>query len=253
MIEKKAQNLIIVPVGSPVDKFCRNEDESKNHWRRVSHDREYQILAVQYGDFVPEEGTYDDLIVMKGFKWNIAKELYKKFDFTEWEYVGFYDDDVVVDFCSMNESFIVAKQNNFKAFQISLEEGSESQWKCTQQMNGVEYAYTNFIEIMCPVFNRSVLPKFMELVNAYDVYCGWGLDYVLSEYLDIYPAVIHSIKMYHPPRPQTGSTYDKTSAFREMDILLKEVYPRLMKEQNRQPKIDYSTFRDKTREFVIKT
>jgi hypothetical protein len=252
MLTKKFENLIIVPVGSPVDKFCRNEEESKNHWRRTHHNRNYQILAVQYGDFVPEEGTYDDLIVMKGFKWTISKELYKKFDFTEWEYVGFYDDDVVLDFCTMDESFIVAKQNNFKAFQISLEAGSESQWKCTQNLEGTEYAYTNFIEIMCPVFNRSVLPKFMDLVNAYDVYCGWGLDYVLAEYLDADPAVIHSIKMYHPSRPQTGSTYDKSSAFKEMDTLLNDVYPRLMKEQNREIKVDYSNFKDESKWIVMK-
>lgn len=251
MIQKKYDNLVIVPVGVPVDTFCKTKYESDTHWRRKSFERNYQILAVQYGDFVPEEGTYDDLIVMKGFKWTIAKELYKKFDFTDWEYVAFYDDDVVLSYNNMNESFDLAKQNNFKAFQISLSSGSESQWKCTQHMQGIDFAYTNFIEIMCPVFNRSVLPKFMDLVNSYDVFCGWGLDYVLSEYLNIDPVVIHSIQMYHPPRPQTGSTYNKDSAFKEMYNLLGSVFPKLMEAEGRKIQVDYSNFRDETKQLVV--
>jgi hypothetical protein len=254
-MNKTKENLIIVPVGNPIDKFVKQLNypmDVKDHWRWVREERNYQVVAVQYSDFEPEEGTYDHLIKMKGFKWPIAKELSKQFDMTEWEYIGFYDDDVILDWKKMNRSFEIAKDKNFKAFQISLEKGSESQWPCTQQTEGISHSFTNFIEIMCPVFSRSVLPQFMKLANAYDVYTGWGLDYVLAEYLDIKPAVIHEVTMFHPPRPDTGSGYDKSKAFAEMDLLLNTVFPAEMEKQGRKIINDYSRFTDKTIDMFMK-
>lgn len=247
-------NLIIVPVGSPVDKFLNETGypmKLEKHWRWIKNERNYKIIAVQYSDFVPEEGTYDELIVMKGFKWTIAKELQKRINFNEWEYVGFYDDDVILDNYSMNYSFDIAKERNFKAFQISLESGSESQWPSTRRMSGVKYTYTDFIEIMCPVFHKSVIDKFMKLANSYDVFCGWGLDYVLSEYLEIEPAVIHEVTMFHPPRPNTGSGYDKSKAFQEMHLLLNDIFPKVMQEQGRKVQRDYNNFRDSILSYVL--
>jgi hypothetical protein len=254
-MNKTKENLIIVPVGSPIDKFIKQVNypmDVKDHWRWVHEERNYEVIAVQYGDFVLEEFTYDHIIKMKGFKWPIIKELSKQFDMTKWNYIGFYDDDVILDWKKMNRSFEIAKDKNFKAFQISLEKGSESQYPCTQQMNGISYTYTNFIEIMCPVISTSVLPQFIELANAYDVYTGWGLDYVLAEYLNIKPAVIHEISMFHPPRPDTGSGYDKSKAFTEMNLLLNTVFPDEMKKQGRKIINNYSNFTDETLELFIK-
>jgi hypothetical protein len=92
----------------------------------------------------------------------------------------------------------------------------------------------------------------MELAKAYDVYTGWGLDYVLAEYLDIKPAVIHEISMFHPPRPDTGSGYDKSKAFAEMDLLLNTVFPAEMEKQGRKIINNYSNFTDKTLELFMK-
>lgn len=239
-------NLIIVPVGSPVDKFVKQVNHPmpiEMHWRQTKNDRNYAILAVQYGDFEPEPGTYDALLKIKGFKWTIAKELQLHLNFTDWEYVGFYDDDVILDYRAMNTSFDLAKEKEFKAFQISLAPGSESQYPCTRNNPTMKYTITNFIEIMCPVFHHSVINKFMRLAHSYDVFCGWGLDYVMAEYLDIEPAIIHKVMMLHPPRPDTGSGYDKTDAFREMYNLFDEVFPNLMKKEGREVKNDYRTFR----------
>jgi len=248
-------NLIIVPVGKPVDHFIKQTGypvKVEDHWRMTNNKRNYDIMAVQYGDFVPEEGTYDDLCYTPGFKWTILKELYKNIDMSQYQYIGLYDDDVIIDYCSMNYSFELAKQKDFKAFQISLASGSESSYKCTQNMPGIEYTDTNFIEVMCPVFRKDALDKVMELINKYDIYTGWGLDYVLSEWLSSCVNVIHDVKMFHPSRPDTGSGYDKTNAFREMNELLTVVFPKVMQEDGRQVKIDYNQFRDETIRMVLK-
>ena len=157
------------------------------------------------------------------------------------------DDDVILDYCSMNSSFDLAKQKNFPAFQISLATGSESSYPCTQNMPGVEYTDTNFIEVMCPVFRKDTLVKVMELINQYDIYTGWGLDYVLSEWINSYVNVIHDVKMFHPPRPDTGSGYDKTNAFREMHELLHVVFPKVMAKEGRKMRTDYERFNPEIR------
>jgi hypothetical protein len=249
------KNLIIVPVGKPVDHFIKQTGypvKVEDHWRMANNERNYDIMAVQYGDFVPEEGTYDDLCYQPGFKWTILKQLYKNIDMSQYEYIGLYDDDVILDYCSMNSSFELAKQKNFKAFQISLAAGSESSYPCTQNMPGVEYTDTNFIEVMCPVFRKDALNKVMELINKYDIYTGWGLDYVLSEWLDSYMNVIHDVKMLHPSRPDTGSGYDKSNAFREMGEFLNIVFPKAMEESGRKVRGNYNQFKEETFRMVLK-
>jgi hypothetical protein len=223
----------------------------ENHWRWTKNNRNYCILAVQYGDFEPEEGSYDALIKMKGFKWTIAKELQNQIDFTKFDYIGFYDDDVILDNISMSRSFALAKERDFKAFQISLDTGSESQYPATRKLEGMKYTYTNFIEIMCPVFHNSVIAKYMDLLNSYDVYTGWGVDYVLAEFLQIKPAVIHEVTMLHPSRPNTGSGYDKSAAFKEMSDFLNIHYPNIMKKYGQEIKVDYNNFRDLTLEYAM--
>lgn len=250
----KKPNLIIVPVGSPVDKFVKQVGHNmpiEMHWRQTNNDRNYAILAVQYGDFEPEPGTYDALLKIKGFKWTIAKELQKHLDFTDWEYVGFYDDDVILDYIAMNRSFELATEKQFPAFQISLARGSESQYPCTRNNPSFKYTITNFIEIMCPVFHKSVINKFMKLVHSYNVYTGWGLDYVLAEYLDIKPAIIHEVTMLHPPRPDTGSGYDKSNAFQEMYNLFDVHFPEMMKREGRDVSMNYKNFQPTELQMVM--
>jgi hypothetical protein len=247
-------NLVIVPVGSSIERFLHNYNVSKeNHWRQANQDRNYDILAVQYGEYEPEQGTYDKFYKIKGFKWPILKKLNKMIDLTEWEYIGIYDDDVILDYQTMNKSFEFAKEKNLKAFQISLAEGSESQWPVTRNKKDIIYTYTNFIEIMCPVFNRISLEKVLKLIDSYDVYTGWGIDCILSEYLETDPAVLHFIKMFHPPRPETGSEYDKYKAFSEMDELFKNVYPKIMQQSGRDIKIDYTRFKDEVKQIIFNT
>jgi len=246
-------NLIIVPVGSPINKFLNQYHlEEKDHWRWTnSGPRNYEILAVQYGEFEPEKNTYDKLVKMSGFKWPIVKKLMGEIDYTKYEYIGFYDDDVILSRESMNRSFEIALEGNIDAFQISLAPGSESSYPNTRYNEGIKYSLTNFIEIMAPVFSSRILPKFLKLLDSYDGNYGWGLDWVLSEYLEIYPAVIHDVQMFHPARPETGSSYNKQIAFKEFYKLLEETYPALMSKEGRSIKKDYNNFKDLTNFLVM--
>ena len=58
--------------------------------------------------------------------------------------------------------------------------------------------------------------------------------------------------MFHPSRPDTGSGYDKTNAFREMHELLNVVFPKAMHDDGRQMRVDYERFKDETIRMVLK-
>ena len=246
--------LIVVPVGNPVEKFIKQSNypiKIEDHWRWIKNDLNYEILAVQYGDFVPEKGSYDILEKIKGQKWEIIKQLDNRFDLTDWEYVGFYDDDLIADYNTINNSFEYARENNLKAFQLSLAHGSESQYPCTQWLPNAEISTTNFIEIMCPVFNRINLAKVLDLIGEYPLKHAWGLDYVFSEYLQVDLNVLHQYRLFHPSRPDTGSSYNKDEAMKEMNDFLYDIYPSIMKKLGRDVTIDYSKFQSKTLKVTL--
>ena len=225
-------NLIIVPVGLDIDHFVKLHELEFNmddHWRNTANERNYDILAVQYGDYVPQEGTYDFLVKAKGNKWKIIKQLDKEIDFSQWDYIGAYDDDVLTTTDCVNAAFNYAKLNNVAAYQQALSPGSESNWPVTRQEEGWAVSFTNFMEIMCPVFRQDCFFMLMGLIDKYDVNHGWGLDFIFSDLFNSDIGIIHFAPMYHPSRPSTGSSYSKDEAFNEMNNLVNSLYPSIKK------------------------
>ena len=218
------RNLVFCPVGNPLtfdDRFDR-----ENHWRYTKPNRLYETFVVQYGSFKPEEGTYDALSQQSGFKWNLAKELLEKIGYEKYEYVAFFDDDLITDIDNLNRAFTLAKEKELKLFQLSVTQDSDMFYPILKNKPGVKYTKTNFIEVMGPVIHTSLLPLCMDLWKEYDIYSGWGFDKVLCDLTKEDAAVIHCSQMYHPKKP---SSYDKSNAFAEMDKLLYEVFPKFVK------------------------
>jgi hypothetical protein len=219
-------NLVFCPVGNPLtfdDRF-----DKENHWRYTKDNRNYETFVIQYGSYVPEEGTYDGLAQQSGFKWNLAKEYLEKLDYQKYEYVAFFDDDLITDIDNLNRSFELAKEKNLKLFQLSVTHDSDVFYPILRNKPGIRYTKTNFIEVMGPVIHTSLIPLCMELWDKYDIYSGWGFDKVLCDLTKEDAAVIHCSQMYHPKKE---SSYDKSNAFAEMDKLLNDVFPKFMQEK----------------------
>lgn len=220
------RNLVFCPVGSPLtfdDRF-----DKENHWRYNKPNRLYETFAIQYGQYVPEEGTYDSLAVQSGFKWNLAKQYLEKLDYRKYEYIAFFDDDLITDIENLNRSFTLAKEKDLKIFQLSVTNDSDIFYPILRNKPGIKYTKTNFIEVMGPVIHSSLIPLCLDLWNKYDIYSGWGFDKVLCDLTKEDAAVIHCSQMYHPKKE---SSYDKSNAFAEMDKLLTDVFPKYMKER----------------------
>jgi hypothetical protein len=218
------RNLIICPVGNPISFDVRFDREK--HWRYIHDDRKYETLIFQYSDYVPENNTYDRLIEQKGFKWSLSKEWLPKIDYTQYDYIGFMDDDLVTDRENINRALDIAYEKDLKLFQLSVTEDSDMFYSILKNKPGVKYTKTNFVEVMGPFIHTSLIPKCLDLWNMYDIYTGWGFDKVLCQLTETDAAVIHASQMYHPKR---SGNYDKTKAFAEMDTLLYDIFPIYMK------------------------
>ena len=219
------RNLVFCPVGNPLTFDARFDKD--NHWRYTKDNRNYETFVIQYSGFKPEDGTYDGLAEQRGFKWNLAKEYLEKLDYKKYEYVAFFDDDLITDVQNLNRAFELAKERDLKVFQLSVTNDSDVFYPILRNQPGVKYTKTNFIEVMGPVIHTSLIPLCLDLWNRYDIYSGWGFDKVLCDLTKEDAAVIHCSQMYHPKKV---SSYDKRNAFAEMDKLLLDVFPKFMKE-----------------------
>lgn len=218
------RNLVFCPVGNPLtfdDRFDR-----ENHWRYTKPNRLYETFVVQYGPFAPEENTYDMLAQQKGFKWNLAKEYLPKLDYQKYDYIGFLDDDLITDVDNINRALTLAKEKDFKIFQLSVTQDSDMFYPILKNNPNIKYSITNFNEVMGIFIHTSLIPLCLELWNEYDIFSGWGFDKVICDLTKQDAAVIHNCQMYHPKR---HGNYDKSKAFAEMDHLLYNVFPKFMK------------------------
>lgn len=236
-------------VGSPLPTEGKY---AENHWRRTDRgNRLYETHLVNYAyesGFEPEEYSYDFGIDKKGFKWPLAQEFIRDNQHSlmnDYEYIGVWDDDIQTDIESVNHALVMAYNVGAKMFQLALEDGSDAWYDCLKHDPKKSFTLTNFIEIMCPVYHTSLIPKMLEFWDMCPLNTGWGFDKVACYIFNTPAMVIHSKQMYHPVRGE--STYDKTAAFKEMDICLNQAYPKFM-EKHYGP--DHQKFVDRQFEYA---
>lgn len=220
------RNVIFVPVGTPIA-FHPSYDVN-NHWRMTKPNRNYEVIAYTYNDYQPTLGTYDILIRDKGFKWELARHFLETFDYRDFNYIGFWDDDLITDIQSINRAIELAEKNNLKLFQLSTIAGSESSHRILHQDTMKSLSITNFNEGMGQFIHSSLIPTVLKFFEYHKVESGWGFDLVMSAICKEKCGVMHEVSMYHPAKP---SAYDKGAAAAEMNLILGEVYPKFMKDQ----------------------
>ena len=91
------------------------------------------------------------------------------------------------------------------------------------------FTETNFIETGVPFFRNDIFRKFLDFLNDYEYKVSeWGIDKVMCHLLQCTAHVVHETTVKHM-RPE--SWYDKTDAFRDMEYLMREFFPKYMKEK----------------------
>ena len=221
-----SKNVIVVPVGIPLN-YHENYDKD-NHWRSTKgEERDYSVVAYSYNDCPVEDDSYDIIQKDTGFKWEMVKHFLETYDYRDYEYIGFWDDDLVTDIKNVNRGLEIAKEENIKIFQLSTMHGSECSHNILHQDTSMKYSLTNFNEGMAVFIHSSLIPKILKFMEYHDVKSGYGFDWILSSITKEKCGVIHAASMYHPGR---HTTYDVTDANKEMAHIFSDVYPKFMKE-----------------------
>jgi hypothetical protein len=217
-------NIIFCPAGIPLN--FHDAYDKMNHWRYTKETRNYRTVVCQYNDYVPDTNTYDFLVKKSGYKWDLVKHFLELFDYAKYEYIGFWDDDLVTDIQNVNRALQIASEKNIKLFQLSTIAGSDSTHRILHQRPELKYTLTNFNEGMGQFIHSSLIPIILEFFECHDVKSGWGFDLIISAITKEKCGVIHETSMYHPGKQ---SYYDKSEAFEEMYHILNNVYPEFMK------------------------
>lgn len=227
--------LIICPVGNPI---TYNDVYRKDyHWRYTNTNcyRQYDTLVVSYNDYIPEENSYDFRLEMKGHKWQIIKKIPEIFDVTPYDYIAAVDDDLITDIQSFNFGINLARMYDFKLWQLSMVEGSGIIYDCLKQNKQWLASKTNFIEMGSPFFRQDYFHKAVDFFKELDFTVGWGIDKVFCDVLDTTANVVHAASIYHPPNTIKPSYYDQKEAMREMNHMIYNVYPRIMRDKYNKP------------------
>lgn len=224
--------LIITPTGCPM--FYDDEYDKDNHWRFTKPNRTYEVCVIGFKeDYVPEMYSYDYFFHYPvRHKWKQLPELCdflaeKGIRWWDYDYIGYWDDDYCTDIQSVERALEIARHVDMRLFQQSLT--SWTVYPILQQNKEWLFSETNFTEMGVPFYRADIFRKVLTLHRDY-VYneSEWGIDKIMCHYLGQTAHVIHDVSIKHMRRE---SWYDKTNAFKEMDYLMREWFPKYLKEK----------------------
>lgn len=112
-----------------------------------------------------------------GYKYRNIKKCLESLDILEkYDYIWFPDWDVKISDQNINELFRLARQFNLDLCQPSLSSDSHMSWSITENNPDSTIRFTNFVEVMCPLFKSSFLK---EVLWTFELnYSSWGLDFL---------------------------------------------------------------------------
>ena len=157
----------------------------------------------------------------KGNKWEPLWELFEAGVFVDYEYVWLPDDDLDTDWATINKLFRVAKAVGLELAQPALTPDSYIAHPIVRQVPGTLLRFTNFVELMAPLFSQSALGKCAYTFRGNK--SAWGVDYAWTAILgrpENKIAIIDAVPVKHT-RP-VGQAYDVDAAVGEMNANLEK-------------------------------
>ncbi|WP_338665473.1 hypothetical protein VQH23_09900 [Pararoseomonas sp. SCSIO 73927] len=200
-----------------------NSESLHKAWpREISDaDRNWDLCVSYYGSALGSEA----IAALEPFEYLTHQPADRKFGaihalFTEssplWNYqrVWFPDDDLATSWKDINRLFEICERHQLLLAQPALREGSYATHSITRQNPDYAMRFTNFVEVMCPVFSIEALRTCVG--SFYGSISGFGLDRVWPRMLGSVHsriAIIDEIAVTHT-RPVAGN-YDLRAAGRE--------------------------------------
>jgi len=215
------RNLIVVRAG---------DNSLHRRWMNDSRARKFDLLISYYGTL---RGRYqtraDHYHEMQGPRWPVHDWLWRnrREIFDRYERVAFVCDDVDAVTASWNLMFELCEWFDLDLAQPAI--GGYATHPITQPVEGSLLRYTNFVEVMCPVFSRRALALCGDTFDQ--SVSGWGLSFLWAALLP-YPrfriAIVDQVCVVHTGPPREGSLRPVLDALGvDPMVELKEIVARL--------------------------
>jgi hypothetical protein len=198
-----------------------NEQSLHHTWQQdiAAEERNWDLCISFYGKedrFSPTDFAEYHVIQNREQKFAaLHKLLYRDSPFWDYQHVMFPDDDLMMSWSSINRLFETSRCLGLHLAQPSLLAESVGYHKIVFQNKGFRLRFTNFVEIMTPIFSRTALevcvPTFANSPR------GFGLDLIWPFLLGDQPcriAIIDEVGVLHD-RP-LGANYDVAQGHQEM-------------------------------------
>lgn len=172
---KRKNNLVIVRAG--------NNSLHKQYFYQYEESRDWDRMIFSYECLDDIDYQHCEFIIKGGLsKWTDFSDLLMNnfFDQYPYEYVWVSDDDILpVEEDALNRLFSYAKKFKLQISQPALSHDSFASWRITYFSPAFHVRYTNFVEVMCPVFSQHALEIIRPDVSV--AISGCGLDLIFSE------------------------------------------------------------------------
>ncbi len=188
---KRAKNLVIVRAGN---------NSLHPGWLAGPEARNWDIVVNYFGD---SPTLYRDENVVridsKGAKWPALYALFQEHrqEILQYDYIWLPDDDIAADKNTINRMFDLCAELKLELAQPALSHDSYYSHLITLKNSEFMVRYTNFIEIMAPVFSREFLPPCADSFR--ENLSGFGLDLLWPTWLggDNKAAIIDACVVRH--------------------------------------------------------
>ena len=211
----KKKNLIII---------CAGDDSLHKKKKWFAKSRKYVLCVNYFGDKNNTKKSFreecDIYIESQGPKWVIIRNILMKTKFwRNFDFVALPDDDLDVTVGKWNKLFQYGHKYKLNLYQPSLvDNGNEYVvHKYLTQHKECDFRYTDFVEIMTPIFSKSALRKSYKLLTDPMIKSGWGVDYIIPRnilknkgvaIIDSVP-IIHTKPLGHVDAAKKSSFYKK--------------------------------------------
>jgi len=192
-------NLVIVRAG---------DSSLHEGWLAPESDRDFSVAVSYYGDD-PERWrcNADRFVERKGPKWvPLADFIDEHWEWVrQFDYIALPDDDLGATATDWNSVFAAMREFDLDLAQPSLHYDSYWTHQITARRPAFRLRYTNFVEVMTPVFSRWALERCVPTFRMSP--SGFGLDLV-------WPAILHragrrlgiiDAVAFHHTRPFNGN------------------------------------------------
>ncbi len=215
-LPSRRPNLVVLRAGSGSShpSWLTDIDESDRNWD----------LCISWYDsaesFAACEPAEYNILQNKNRKYqSLHQLLYPGSPLWDYEYIAFPDDDIEMSRRDINRMFEIAKCHNLALSQPALHPSSFYSHQITVQQADKRLRYTNFVEVMFPIFSRSALDRCVGSFLLSE--SSWGLDQLWPKLLGGHRyqiGIIDAVPVRHV-RP-VGGSYDMAGAFADKHRLI---------------------------------